>query len=117
MAQTAAEAAAHVAKNEGKAGFRPPAADPAHVALARQVAAVAAFNAALLPPENAPVSGVTMEQLALASHRCGAHARALRQYEQWLRHRKGQLNNAPRGWTATTFDDSEVCSVVSVLQP
>jgi hypothetical protein len=52
---------------------------------------------------------VTMEQLALASHACGAHARALRHYETWLRHRKKLLNNKARNTTGVTFTDDEVC--------
>ena len=70
-------------------------------------------------PESASAADVhlhetaTMEELALASHACGAHARALRHYELWLRHTKGRLNNPPRKSFGVTFTDSEVCPVQS----
>jgi hypothetical protein len=72
-----------------------------------QPAGAASTDAAAASTE-APGS-LTMEQLALASHACGAHARALRHYETWLRHKKGQLNNAARACAGVTFSDAEVC--------
>lgn len=108
LAQRRAELAAAVAKSKGKPGVKPPTPSAADTELRRKVAAVAAFQAALLPRDGDDSAAVTLEQLALASQRCGAHARALRQYEAWLRHRKGQFNNASRGWCGTRFEDTEV---------
>jgi hypothetical protein len=90
--------------------------------LQRKVVALTKFQDALLhPPETVDSSGgtasfvgVTMEKLALASHQCGAHARALRHYETWLRHRKGHLNNAARNSFDIKFTDDEVCPATIV---
>jgi hypothetical protein len=81
----------------------------------RKASALARFHAALLDPEKAceltgkELGGVPLKQLALASQRCGAHARAMRFYETYLRHYKRELSNSARGVSGIEFLDCEVC--------
>lgn len=107
--QSEAEAAAR--KNKLAA---PPPLSSEHKELKRKAGALARFHGALLDPEKAreltgkDIAGVPLKQLALASQRCGAHARAMRYYETCLRHHKRELSNEARGVSGIEFSDTEV---------